>query len=124
VHWAKKAHGKYTMLPSLSNPKILAIKSYIDPPLSLNQSLKLPFETDPKIPDSVKAHHSKLVQLRLPPDSESYLKYAANILTLKKEIMAKVIMGTYSVDEGLGKYKEKLAKLNVAQILKEANTKK
>lgn len=122
LHWTKKG-GQYRMLPTLSNPNTLVVKSVIDPSLALGP-LNLPFKKDEKQVASMAAFNSRKVQLTLPPDSNTYVKYAADINALKKEIMAKVIMGTLTVDQGLKQYKEKSARFNIPKILKEANASK
>jgi len=120
VHWAKKGN-EYVKLPSLGNPNVPAAKSYIHPELPLNETFKDPFPLHPAITASLKAFQSSRQFAKLPPDSETYLKYNGEIMNLKKEIMAKVMMGTYTVDQGIQEYKAKSARLHVAKILQEAN---
>jgi putative aldouronate transport system substrate-binding protein len=122
VNWAKK-DGKYVKLPTLNNPSVLFKKSYIDAPLSIGPMVD-PFDLDLKTKESMKAFHSRVVQMTLPPSSDTYIKEAADIITLKREIIAKIIMGTYTVDEGLKLYKEKVSKYNIKKILEEANQNK
>lgn len=121
VHWTVK-QGKYVQLPNLDDPNSLFTKSYIEPALSLRK-IDDPFKLDPKTVASVKALHSRVVQLQLPLVTRTYLKNAADIIALKKEIIMKTIMGLYTVDEGMRIYKKESQKLGVPRILQEANAK-
>lgn len=120
VHW-KKTGDKYEKLPSLGNPKVLFNKAYIEAPLVLNETFKNPFPLDAKRADSIKAFHSSRTFRKLPPNSQTYLKFAGDIMNLKTEIMAKIIMGDYSIEDGMKDYKTRSAKFQIEKILKEAN---
>lgn len=119
VHWAKK-DGKYQKLPNLTNPAIPAGKAYIHPEFILHP-WNDPIPMDPKIAASIKMHRTRVEQVGILPTSKTYLRFGADLLTLKEEIIAKVMMGQYTVDQGLQIYRERSAKLNVATMLKEFN---
>lgn len=121
VHWAER-DGKTVKLPSLVNPNNLFVKAFIDPLLAL-APFRDPIPMKPREIASVKAHQSRVQQMKLPPDSDTYLKFASEIGLLKEEIMAKVVLGQYTVDQGLQIYQERARALRVDVILKEANAK-
>lgn len=119
VHWTQK-DGKYQKLPSLNNPNLPAVKAYIHPELAIGPFAD-PIPLHPKIAASIKAHQSRIIQMSLMPSSNTYMRFGGEIMNLKEELIAKAIMGRYTVDQAIQEYKERSARLNVAQILKELN---
>lgn len=55
------------------------------------------------------------------PVSETYTKVSAELTMLKQELIAKMILGDLTVEEGLQKYKEESIRLNVEKIEEEMN---
>lgn len=119
IHW-KKQGEEYIKLPSLANKNTTFGKVFIQPDLSLVK-WNDPFKMAPIVLASRQVNIKTMVQQRLQPMSETYLKYGADLATLKEEIIAKVMNGQYSVDEGLKIYKEKSAALGLDKMLTEFN---
>lgn len=53
--------------------------------------------------------------------SKTLQKINSDLTSLKKEIVAKVIMGDMSVEDGMKKYKEEADMLGVDKVLEELN---
>ncbi len=122
VHW--KQNGEYLEpLPLRSNPKELQLKAFVDPVLSVTQ-LKL---TDKKMTHtyifdkSIDDLNANFVQLPILPTSRKYLKITSDLKLLRQEILAKVVMGQMSVEDGLAKYKKDSEALGIADVLVEFN---
>jgi putative aldouronate transport system substrate-binding protein len=119
VHW-DVIDGVYTKLPALNNKKQTFGKSFIQPDLSLTK-WNDPFVLDPRIVASKEVNIKAIRQIKLLPMSPTYLKKGADLQALKEEIIAKVMIGTYTVDEGIKIYKEKSEALGLSQMLVEFN---
>lgn len=122
VHWEQD--GEYVKpLPNLSNPKEDLKKCWIDPRRPISPLL----EADKKNPEnemidsSLKIGDTYCKQNGVYPVSESYTKISSELTMLKQEIIAKVILGDMTVQEGLQKYKEDAERLNVAKVEEEMN---
>jgi putative aldouronate transport system substrate-binding protein len=123
VHYKKNADGKVELLPNLNDPKKLAIKSYIDFGLNLEKNFKNPLTLDPRVETSLATFNANSKSAVLLPASEEYSKASADLLTSKKEVISKIVLGEMSVDDGLAKY-SKDNKSAIESILKSFNTAK
>ncbi|MBT9777512.1 extracellular solute-binding protein [Clostridium sp. MCC353] len=122
VHWEQD--GEYVKpLPNLSNPKEDLKKCWIDPRRPISP-LALADKKNPEndmIDSSLKIGDTYCRQNPLYPVSETYTKVSAELTMLKQEIVAKVMLGELTVEEGLQKYKEDSARLNVEKVEEEMN---
>lgn len=122
VHWEQD--GDYVKpLPNLSNPKEDLKKCWIDPrrpisPLKLTDKKNLENEM---VDSSLEIGDSYCVQNNIYPFSESYTKINGELTMLKQEIIAKVILGDMTVEEGMMEYEKNSERLNVAKVVDEMN---
>lgn len=122
VHWEQD--GEYIkQLPSISNPEENFRKAWITPWMAISP-LKV---TDKKIELDESVIHSLDILSQYGvrntafPVSDTFNKIINNLNLLREEILAKVVMGTMSVEEGMHLYKTKSAQLRVDRVLKEMN---
>jgi putative aldouronate transport system substrate-binding protein len=111
--------GKMVKLPSLQNPDVLYNKTFISGELSITD-YKDPYEYSEPIVNSLKMFREDAVQYNLFPSSEVLNKLVPELNAIKSEIIAKVVVGDYSVDQGLEEYKNR-SKDYVEQILADLN---
>lgn len=122
VHWEQD--GDYVKpLPNLSNPKEDLKKCWIDPrrpisPLKLTDKKNIENEM---VDSSLEIGDSYCVQNSIYPFSESYTKINGELTMLKQEIIAKVILGDMTVEEGMMEYEKNSERLNVAKVEDEMN---
>lgn len=119
IHW-DVIDNTYTKLPALNNKKQTFGKTFIQPDLSLTKWSD-PFKLDPRIVASKEVNIKAMRQIKMLPMSATYLKKGADLQALKEEVIAKVMIGTYTVEEGLKIYKEKAEALGLSQMLAEFN---
>lgn len=122
IHWEQD--GEYVKpLPNLSNPKEDLKKCWIDPrrpisPLVLTDKKN---QENEMVDSSLEIGDTYCRQNHIYPVSETYTKVSAELIMLKQEIIAKVMLGELSVEEGLQKYKEDSVRLNVEKVEEEMN---
>ncbi len=122
VHWEQD--GEYVkMLPSLSNPEQNLVKAWRDPSLNIVE-----FEDPNKKCDlgesvlySLELAETYGKMLNITPVSETLTKIRSDLQIIKEDTLAKVIMGSMTVEEGLASYKAQAAALGVDQVLAEMN---
>lgn len=122
VHWEQD--GEYIKpLPNLSNPKEDLKKCWIDPrrPISPLLSADKKNPENEMIDSSLKIGDTYCKPNYLYPVSETYTKVSAELTMLKQELIAKMMLGDLTVEEGLQKYKEESIRLNVEKIEEEMN---
>jgi putative aldouronate transport system substrate-binding protein len=110
----------YVMLPDLVNPDRTFDKAYVHPELTLND-WPLIVKQDPRLKLSREIHVEFSDQLFLPQGGDNYLKYVGELNTVKQEIFSKIVIGDYSVQEGLDLYRTKAAALHIDEIMQELN---
>ena len=71
---------------------------------NIEKNYKDPIEMDPRKANSLNMFRKDSKMASLLPPSEAYTKYNADLLTSKTQIIAKIVSGQMSVDEGLQKY--------------------
>ncbi|MBN2617611.1 MAG: extracellular solute-binding protein [Spirochaetales bacterium] len=119
MHYEMK-DGKYVMMPEPSNPDRPFDKAFSDPTLVMNN-------WEPLVPSaelitlSQKIQKENSVQLMLPQGGKTYMKRVGEILTLKQQIFAEAINGTYTVEEAMNNYKVKAEELGLTAIIDELN---
>lgn len=115
------ADGKVKMLPEPSNPDRPFDKAFIDPTLTMN-GWDLPVDLNEKIAASIEIHREDSIQLSLPQGGDTYVKNIGELMSMKQEVFSKIVVGEYSVEEGLEVYKQKAAGLKIDQIMSELNS--
>ncbi|MGL1890867.1 MAG: extracellular solute-binding protein [Spirochaetaceae bacterium] len=112
--------GVHSMLPLPSNPEALVTKAYSDPSLIMNgwEPLVKPATI---ISQSQKVQKDNGVQLFLPEGDVMFTKRNGEILSLKQEIFAEMIVGTLTIEEGLAEYKKKANALGLQEVIAELN---
>lgn len=121
VHWEQDGND-VKMLPSLSDPTVSLNKCYVLPSSRLT-----PLDVDDKnmtysdaYLDSLKATEGAKNQEFQKP-SETYSLISAELKTNRDSIIAEIVTGNLSVEEGLASYKAIAESLNVEQVLAEMN---
>ncbi len=121
VHWVKKGND-YQILPSKANPGQLFTKSYIHPVQEITPGND-PFKIDPRITNSIKVFQAGSVMQKLAPASPTLLRVGADLDALRQEVISKILIGEYSVNDGMALYVKRSQALGIAKILEEMNQK-
>lgn len=122
VHW-KQDGNNMVQLPTLSIPEEIFKKAWITPWLAISP-LELTdknFEMAASVTDSLAVINEFGVQKSVYPVSETLTKNKASITMLKEEIIAKVVMGDLTVEEGINRYKSEIAMLDIDKVISELN---
>lgn len=119
VHY-KIENNKYTVLPFKVNSSIKFDTAYINAELNLTP-WNDPIEQDPRVTESININMANAVQLKLLPQSNTYLKHASELSKLKEDIISRIMTGEITIDAGLGLYSSKAATLEISKILSEFN---
>lgn len=122
LHWEQQG-DKVKPLPSPSNKDELMQKAWITPwlaiaPLTVTDK-KL--DLDASVTDSLAVINTYGTQKSVYPVSPTLTKIKADLEMLKQEVIAKVIMGDMTVEEGVAKYKSESEILNVNKVVEEMN---
>lgn len=122
VHW-KQDGNNLIQLPTLSDPNETFKKAWITPwlaiaPLELTDKN---IELDKAVTDSLAVLDKSGVQKVAFPVSETLNSITSDLTAIREEILAKVVTGEMSVEDGMAKYRSESEMLNVAQVLKEMN---
>lgn len=122
LHWEQQG-DKVNPLPSPSNKDELMQKAWITPwlaiaPLTVTDK-KL--DLDASVTDSLAVINTYGTQKSVYPVSPTLTKIKADLEMLKQEVVAKVIMGDMTVEEGVAKYKTESELLNVNKVVEEMN---
>lgn len=121
VHWEQDGNN-VRMLPSLSDPTVALNKCYILPSSRLT-----PLAVDDKnmtysdaYMDSLKVTENAREQSFQPP-SETYSLISSDLITARDNIIAEIVTGNMSVEDGLASYKATADSLNLDKALEEMN---
>lgn len=124
VHWEQDG-DKVKPLPNLADPSAVTTSIWITPWLSLT-----PMElTDKKVEqadavvNSLAITDAVAVQTPITPVSETLNKITSDLELEKADILAKVVMGEMTVEQGVAAYAEVADELNVQKVLDELNGK-
>lgn len=122
IHWEQDGNN-LKQLPTLSNPNEVLQKAWATPwlrisPLELTDKN---IELKPMVVSSLAIDDEYSVKKSVLPVSATLTKIQADLQTLREEVLAKVVMGDYTVEEGLEKYKSESEMLNVNKVLEEMN---
>lgn len=122
LHWEQDGNN-LKQLPTLSNPNEVLQKAWITPWLRISP-LELAdknIELKPMIVSSLAVDNEYAVTKSVIPVSATLTKIQSDLTALKEEVLAKVVMGDYTVEEGLAKYKSESEMLNVQKVIEELN---
>lgn len=126
IHWKKAATGsayQIEMLPQPSNPDRSMQKSFIDPPLALNlEQFPVKVEQDARDAESLRIHALDAVPLSILSLGRIGQRNIGELRDAKREIFAKIVMGTLSIQDGLAQYRTIAERLNITTILTELNS--
>ena len=124
VHWEQDGDN-VKPLPNLADPSAVTTSVWITPWLSLT-----PMElTDKKVEqadavvNSLAITDAVAVQTPITPVSETLNKITSDLELEKADILAKVVMGEMTVEQGVAAYAEVADELNVQKVLDELNGK-
>lgn len=122
VHWEQDGNN-VKPLPNLADPSAVTTSVWITPWLAIS-----PLEVTDKNTEKADAVTNSLAitdasasQVAVTPVSETLNKITSDLELEKADILAKVVMGEMTVEEGVAAYKEVAEELNVEQVLKELN---
>ncbi len=124
LHW-KQEGNNLVPLPSLSKPEEPLKKAWITPwmcisPLEVTDKNQ---ELSDACKDSLAVINKFGVQKTAFPVSDTLNRINADLKAIREEILAKVLVGDMTVEEGMAKYKENAEMLNVQKVLDELNGK-
>ena len=124
VHWEQDGDN-VKPLPNLADPSAVTTSVWITPWLSLT-----PMElTDKKVAqadavvNSLAITDAVAVQTPITPVSETLNMITSELELEKADILAKVVMGEMTVEQGVAAYEEVATELNVQKVLDELNGK-
>lgn len=122
LHWEQDGNN-LKQLPTLSNPNEVFQKAWVTPwlrisPLELTDKN---IELKPMIVSSLAIDNEYSVTKSVIPVSAALTKIQSDLTALKEEVLAKVVMGDYTVEEGLAKYKSESEMLNIQKVIEELN---
>lgn len=122
VHWEQD--GEYIrQLPTIDNPEEDFRKAWITPWMSITPL----YVTDKKIElDKTVTYTLNLLEKYGEhkigfPVSETLNRIVTELTSIREEILAKVVMGDMTVEEGMAIYKKEAAELGVEKVLEEMN---
>lgn len=124
VHWEQD--GEYLkQLPTLSNPEETFRKAWITPWMAISplEVSDKKMELDQSVIDSLNLLAEYGVYNTAFPVSGTLNKVHDNLNLLRDEILANVVMGTMTVEEGMSLYKIKSKDLRIERVLEEMNRK-
>lgn len=124
VHWEQDG-DTVKPLPNLADPSAVTTSVWITPWLAIS-----PLEVTDKKTEVAEAVSTSLAitdataaQVAITPVSTTLNKITSDLELEKADILAKVVMGELTVEEGVAAYAEVADELNVEQVLKELNGK-
>jgi len=121
-HW-KMENGEMQFLINELDPyKVQYTKAYV-PPDSILNDWALPMPLDPLVKPALAILHEDPYQERLKVGGDFYEKYYLEIeKSLKPEILAMIVTGAYTVEQGLSEYERRSGELFIEEILSELNS--
>ncbi len=122
VHWEQDGNN-VKPLPNLADPSAVTTSVWITPWLAIS-----PLEVTDKntekadaVTNSLAITDAMATQVPITPVSETLNKITSELELEKADILAKVVMGEMTVEDGMAKYKEVAEELNVEKVLQELN---
>lgn len=122
VHWEQDGNN-VKPLPNLADPSAVTTSVWITPWLAISplEVTDKNTETSDAVKNSLAITDATAVQVAVTPVSETLNKITSDLELEKADILAKVVMGEMTVEQGVAAYKEVAEELNVEQVLKELN---
>lgn len=122
LHW-KQEGNNLIPLASLSKPEETFRKAWVTPWMSISplEVTDKNLELHPACVDSLAVINEYGVQKTAFPVSDTLARISSDLKIIREEILAKVLVGDMTPEEGMAKYRENAEMLNVAQVLKELN---
>lgn len=124
VHWEQD--GEFIkQLPTLSNPEETFRKAWITPWMAISplESSNKKIKLDESVTDSLKILTQYGVHNTAFPVSDTFNKIVDNLNMIRDEILAKVVMGGMTVEDGMNLYRTKSKELRIERVLQEMNAK-
>lgn len=122
LHW-EQADGHIEQLPTLSNPEEKLQKAWITPWLGIaplkDETKKV--EIKQTVSDSLAVINEYGKNKQVLPVSPTLTKVKADLQALREEVLAKVIMGDMTVEDGMNRYRTESEMLNIKKVLEEMN---
>lgn len=116
--------GKGVMLPLKSDPSKKFSKAMLTgstPSVPIKNDV---FPVDPLIQESAKIFEAKMVQAVMPAITETYIKMNADIIQERSTVFSKIMLGEYTIEEGLKAYTKRVNdELQMQKVLEEMNAK-
>lgn len=119
LHWEKQEDGSIIAIPYNGKNDKLLEKSFYNPELAFTSSND-PIPVDGTIKNSLDLFKANSYIEQVPITSDAIVEERENLEKVRKEIMAGIILGETTVDEGLKSY-QKRAGENSKNILAELN---
>lgn len=122
LHW-KQDGDHLIQLPTLSNPDEVLQKAWITPWLAISplEVTDKKLDLNPIVTSSLEMVEKYAKNKNVYPISATLTKVQSDLQALKEEVLAKVVMGDMTVEEGLNKYKTESEMLNVSKVVEEMN---
>ncbi|MBQ6553899.1 MAG: extracellular solute-binding protein [Firmicutes bacterium] len=107
-HYEKKEDGTTVALPYIEDPTKPVEKAFYAPELSIT-TWDDPIALDPRVENSLEVFRSNRKFATVPVVSDVISDSLANLNVIKGEVVANVLHGNLSVDEGMEKYNKEAA---------------
>lgn len=121
VHWELE-NGHIVMLPQLSNKAQPNNKAYILPSSRITPLLSdLNIEYSDSYVDSMRVVDSVAQPQYFQPASPTYTQIAGQLTAMRNDVVAQIVTGGLSVEEGLAIYKQQAQAMGLDQALAEMN---
>lgn len=122
VHWEQDGNN-VKPLPNLADPSAVTVSVWITPWLAISplEVTDKNTETSDAVKKSLAITDAVAQQVAVTPVSNTLNKITSDLELEKADILAKVVMGEMTVEDGVAAYKEVAEELNVEQVLKELN---
>ncbi len=102
-HYTENSDGTATALAYYEDPNTLVEKSFYAPELSITE-WQDPIALDPRVESSLQVFRENREFATVPQVSDVISDNLANLNVVKKEVIANVVHGNISVEEGMEKY--------------------
>lgn len=121
VHW-QEADGYIRMLPQISNPTQPNNKAYILPSGNITPLLGgLQINYPDSYVQSLEVVEASAQPQYFQPASPTYTRIADQLVAMRNDIIARVVTGGITVEEGLASYAEQAEAMGLNQALSEMN---
>lgn len=121
IHW-KEESGHIQMLPSLSDPNQTLNKAYILPSASitpLDSGLDITYPSS--YTESLQIAEEYAQPLFFQPASSTYTRIADDLTAMRNDLIAQIVTGGLTVEQGLAQYAVQADAMGIAQALAEMN---